>query len=65
MKGRFIIEGINYNVKTGEARSEKLVVHVTKDKIGCTVSIGSEKDGRQYTIPFDWFLLRLITEDET
>ncbi len=59
MRAKYKTRGLNQNVDTMEAKSEVFIIHVTKDSIGCTLSIGSEKDGKQYTIPFDYILKEL------
>lgn len=60
MKGEFLIDGLVNDFNTGKfMQHEKLQVNITNDKIGCTVSIGSEKHGLQFSIPFDYFLKEL------
>lgn len=60
MRGSYRIEGIVNDYKHNKLmQMEKLNVNVTKDKIGCTVSIGSENHGIQLTIPFDAILKEL------
>lgn len=60
MKGSYKIDGIVNDFKNNKVmQMERLFVDVTNDSIGCTVSIGSEKHGIQFTIPFDYILKEL------
>ena len=62
MRGIFNVNGfVNRGISGGEMRMERkdLIVNVTKDSIGCTISIGSEEDDIQMSIPFDGILKEL------
>ena len=60
MRAAYLIDGfVNDFNKNQMLQREKLQVDVTKDSLGCTISIGSEKQGIQYTIPFDYILKQL------
>ena len=57
MTNMYHVNGLVSDFKTGELiKSEKLLVHVTKDKIGVSVSIASESREIQFSIPFDQML---------
>lgn len=60
MRGQWQITGFNSDMKTGDLlKKEKFIVNFTKDYKGATLSIGSEVDQKQYTIPLDWLLKEL------
>lgn len=59
MKGSWTVEGFRHNLNKQDFTPRKLRVMVTRDKIGCTVSIGDEKDGTMFTVPFDVMLKEL------
>lgn len=60
MRAVYVVDGLVNDFNEGKmCQPEKLQVNVTQDKIGCTLSIGSEKTGIQYTIPFDYILREL------
>ena len=60
MRGTYMVDGLVNDFKTNDyMQAEKLQVNVTKDIIGCSVSIGSKKHGIQFTIPFDAILREL------
>ena len=57
MTNIYHVNGLVSDFKTGELiKPEKLLVHVTKDKIGVSVSIASEAREIQFSIPFDSIL---------
>lgn len=63
MRGHYIVNGfVATGFKTGEnptMKQKNLIVNVTKDYIGCTLSICSEEDNVQLTIPMDDILREL------
>ena len=60
MRGQWQITGFNSDMKTGDVlKQETFIVNFTKDYKGATLSIGSEVDQKQYTIPLDWLLKEL------
>lgn len=60
MRGQWQITGFNSDMKTGDLfNKEQFIVNFTKDYKGATLSIGSEVDQKQYTIPLDWLLKEL------
>lgn len=60
MRGQWQITGFNTDMKKGDLfNKEKFIVNFTKDYKGATLSIGSEVDQKQYTIPLDWLLKEL------
>lgn len=59
MKAVYYIDGLVIDFNNELMQHQKLQVNVTKDSIGCTLSIGSEKHGMQFTIPFDAILKEL------
>ncbi len=60
MRGQWQIKGFNSDMKTGNVLNrETFIVNFTKDYKGATLSIGSEVDQKQYTIPLDWLLKEL------
>lgn len=63
MRGIYQVKGfVNKGFKEGEkieSELKTLQVNVTKDSIGCTLSIGSLDDNIQLTIPFDAILKEL------
>lgn len=60
MRGQWQIKGFNTDMKTGNLfNRETFIVNFTKDYKGATLSIGSEVDQKQYTIPLDWLLKEL------
>ena len=57
MRGIYTVEGLVSDFKKGEMhKKEKLQVNVTKDKLGCTVSISSIERELQFSVPFDAIL---------
>lgn len=60
MRGQWQIKGFNSDMKAGDLlKTEVFLVNFTKDYKGATLSIGSEVDQKQYTIPLDWLLKEL------
>lgn len=60
MRGQWEITGFNTDMKKGDLfNKEKFIVNFTKDYKGATLSIGSEVDQKQYTIPLDWLFKEL------
>lgn len=57
MTNIYHVNGLVSDFKTGELiKPEKLLVQVTKDEIGVSVSIASESREIQFQIPFDSIL---------
>lgn len=57
MTNIYHVNGLISDFKTGELiKPEKLLVQVTKDEIGVSVSIASESREIQFQIPFDLIL---------
>lgn len=60
MRGQWKITGFNTDMKKCNLfNKEQFIVNFTKDYKGATLSIGSEVDQKQYTIPLDWLLNEL------
>ena len=53
---QYEVNGFMQNVNEFKIYPMPLIVNVTRDKRGCTVSIGIEATGLQLTIPFDKML---------
>lgn len=55
------VKGFNSDMKKGGEvfKTETFFVNFTKDSKGATLSIGSDVDQKQYTIPVDFILKEL------
>jgi hypothetical protein len=61
MRGTYQVKGFYQDFNTGELfRAERMQINITKDKLGCTVSIGAVDKGIQLTVPFDGVIKDLI-----
>ena len=60
---QYEVQGLMQNVNTMKIYPIPMLVNVTRDKRGCTVSIGIEATGLQLTVPFDKVLKDL--EEQT
>lgn len=49
----YSIKGFSNNIKTGDSEFKTLLVGISNDDIGRTISIADEKKGIQYVIPFE------------
>ena len=56
MRGTWKVKGFVNKPSKMKMEQEDLIVNVTKDSLGCTVSIGSIDRDIQFSIPFDVML---------
>lgn len=64
MRLHYKVQGFNSDMRADAAikdifKAETFFVDFTKDKRGATLSIGSEVDQKQYTIPVDFIIKEL------
>ena len=62
---QYDVQGLMQNVNTMKIYPIPMLVNVTRDKRGCTVSIGIEATGLQLTVPFDKMLKDLEGKNES